>query len=106
MFIIEMTQYESDFVLKNTERTGAYDIRTFDINHKMSLFVYYYEEYVALKLRRYGDKPTTVSDWERLKKIKLIRPDLDLSHIADVFVDHNDNQVHVKLMKTTSKRNE
>lgn len=104
MFIVEMTTYESDFVIKNTKRSGAYDIRTFDIDHEMSLFVYYYEEYIALKLRRYGNRPTTVSDWERLKHIKLIQPDLYLNDVADVFVDHDDNQVHVKIRHTISKR--
>ncbi|GEK88928.1 hypothetical protein SAMN04488100_10569 [Alkalibacterium putridalgicola] len=106
MFIIEMTTYESDFVIKNTKRTGAYDIRTFDINHDLSLFVYYFDDYIHLKLRRYGEKPTTISDWELIQGINFIRPDLNLNDVVDVYLDEEDEQVHIKLMKLTSKRNE
>lgn len=106
MFIIEMTYYESDFIVKNTESTGAYDIRTFDIDHKMSLFAYYYEEYIHLKLRRYGGQQTTLSDWRLIQSVSMIQPDLNLKDAVDVYLDQEDDQVHVKLMKTARKRNE
>lgn len=106
MFIIEMTNYESDFIDKNTNRTGAYDIRTFDINHDLSLFAYYFDDYIHLKLRRYGENPTSISDWEMIQDVNIIRPDLNLNDVVDVYLDEEDEQVHIKLMKITSKRNE
>lgn len=41
MFIIEMTRYESDFIAKSREQNESLDMRTYDIDHNLSLFAYY-----------------------------------------------------------------
>ncbi|SFB89920.1 hypothetical protein SAMN04488102_101324 [Alkalibacterium subtropicum] len=106
MFVIEMTTYESDFVFKNTESTGAYDIRTFDIDHEMSLFAYYYEDYIHLKIRRYNDQETTMNDWKKLKSVGLLYPDIDFDDTKDIFLDEQENQLHIQIAHTIYKRND
>ncbi|OJF95228.1 hypothetical protein [Alkalibacterium sp. 20] len=103
MFIVEMTTYETDFVKKST---GAYDVRTFDINHEMSLFAYYYDEYIHLKIRRYKDEETTLNDWEKIKSVGLLYPDINLNDTKDVYLDLEDNQLHVKNGHTMYRRSD
>lgn len=106
MFIIEMTMYESNYIAKNTESTKVLDMRTFDINHQLSLFVYFYEEYIHLKLRRYQDEETTIQDWNTLKSFGFIYPDIDLVNTTDIFIDQEDNQLHAKIPLTIFKRSD
>ena len=104
MFIIEMTAYESDFIDKNTELSGAYQIRTFDVNHSMSLFAYYYEDYIHLKLRRYGEIETSVDDWKQLKHVGLLYPDINLHAPLEVMLDLEEDQLHVKVPRSIYKK--
>lgn len=104
MFIIEMSMYESDFVRKSTEETGALDVRTFDLDHLMSLFVYYFEDHLHLKLKRYKADETTFDDWKRLKAAGTLYPDIDLNDTLEVFLDLEDNQLHAKLPHTIFKK--
>lgn len=103
MFIIEMSMYESDFILKNTKRSGAYDIRTFDVNHQLSLFAYYYDDYIHLKLKKYGDTKTTLSDWKMIQKASMLYPNLDITRTEDIYIDNENNQIHVKLAHVYAK---
>ncbi|WP_423189460.1 hypothetical protein ACO1PF_00670 [Alkalibacterium sp. f15] len=106
MFIVDMTTYESDFVLKSTKKTGAYQIRTFDIDHAFSLFAFYYEGYVHLKLRRYKDEETTYKDWERIKTFGTLYPDICLTDAMDVYLDTKENQLHVQIPYPIYKRSD
>lgn len=106
MVIIEMTTYESDFVEKSTARSGAHKIRTFDINHESSLFAFYYEEYIHLKLRRYHDEETTHNDWNQLKAAGILQPDICLNDASEIFLDMEDNQMHVHIPYPIYKRSD
>ncbi|MDN6290991.1 MAG: hypothetical protein L0J63_11990 [Tetragenococcus koreensis] len=106
MFIIEMSEYESDFITKSTKTTGASLIRTFDVNHEMSLFAYYYEDYIHLKLRRYKDQETTMDDWLSLKAVGLLYPDINLADVSEIYIDQEENQLHVQIPNYTHKRND
>lgn len=106
MFIVDMTTYEMDFVIKCTKKSGAYQVRTFDIDHDMSLFAYYYEDYIHLKIRRYKNEETTTDDWERIKSFGLLYPDINFADTKDFYHDKEDNQLHVKIAHTIYKRND
>lgn len=106
MFIVEMTTYESDFIIKSTKKSNAYQIRTFDVNHELSLFAFYYEEYVHLKLRRYKNEETTLADWQTLKQFKVLQPDITLDDSAEIFLDIEDNQLHVHIPYPIYKRSD
>lgn len=106
MFIIEMSEYESDFIVKSTKSTGADLIRTFDFDHEMSLFVYYYEDYIHLKIRRYKDEETTEDDWLALKSAGHLYPDINLTDASEIYIDQEENQLHVQIPNYTHKRND
>lgn len=106
MFIIDMTTLESDFVLKSLTRSKANDIRTYDVNHQMSMFAYYYDDYIHLKIRRYNDQRTSSRDWQSIQTAGFIYPDIELNQTEDIYMDHEDNQLHVKLPYSIYKRND
>ncbi|MCC5894875.1 MAG: hypothetical protein JJU16_05375 [Alkalibacterium sp.] len=106
MFIVDMTLYESDFIRKSTVNNKALDMRTYDIDHTLSLFAYYYEQYVHLKLRRYKDEETSLSDWNKLKAIGTIYPDIHLNDTEEIYLDMNSNQLHVKIPFSIYKRSD
>lgn len=103
MFIIDMTSLESDFIEKNTVKSGANNIRTYDINHQLSLFAYYYEDYIHLKIRRYYGIEVTMEDWADIKSAGIIYPNIELSNVQDIYLDQEDNQLHIKLALVTSR---
>lgn len=104
MFIIEMTTYESDFCKKSTKTTGAYRVRTFDVNHTHSLFAYYYEDHVHLTFKRYNQGETTMEEWERIEQVGLLFPDIDLMTEKEVWMQEDNNQIHVKVPTASNER--
>ncbi|MCI3027734.1 hypothetical protein LMF32_01100 [Desemzia sp. C1] len=105
MIIIEMTEEESEFVAYSTENTGAYRVRTFDIDNVCCLFAYYFDEFIHLKIRRYVKEQTAISDWFQLKSAGIIYPDIILDETIDVRFDLEENQIHVQLPNTVNERN-
>ena len=97
MIIIELTQNESDFVAQSMENTGAYQVRTFDIDSICCMFAYYFEDFIHLKLRRYAQEETSICDWFNLKSVGVIYPDIVLEETLDVHFDLEENQIHVQL---------
>lgn len=106
MFIIEMSEYESNFIVKSTKSTGADLIRTFDVDHEMSLFAYYYEDYIHLKIRRYKEQETTEDDWLSLKAVGLLYPDISLKDASEIYIDQKENQLHAQIPNYTHRRND
>lgn len=97
MIIIEMTQEESNFVSDSMENTGAYAVRTFDIDGVCCVFAYYFVDLIHLKLRRYAREETSISDWFELKSVGIIYPDILLEETIDMHFNLEENQVHVQL---------
>lgn len=100
MIIIELTEQEMDFAVKSSEQTGAYKVRTFDIDTKSCVFVYYFDEYIHLTIRRYAKEQTSMKDWEELRSARMIYPDIDLSETIHIHFDIEENKIHVQLPHT------
>lgn len=104
MFIIEMTAWELDFCQKSTETTGAWKVRTFDVNHACSLFMYYFEDHVNLTFKRYDQQETTLDDWAQFEQIGFLYPDIDLRSEKEVWMNEEHAQVNVRMTIASNER--
>lgn len=87
MFIIELTELEPDFIKKSTETKECEKTRSFDIDHKGAMYVYYYNDHVQIQLMKYGKQETTSKDWEIIKRFPNLLNDIAIN--KPVRVSHN-----------------
>lgn len=59
-----------------------------------------------MKLRRYKEDDTTFSDWKQLESVGLLYPDIDLNDTKEVYMDTQNNQVHIKIPFSIYKRSD
>lgn len=87
MFIIELTELEPDFIKKSTESKECIKTRSFDIDHKAAMYVYYYKDHIQIQLMKYGKQETNSGDWEIIKRFPILLDDININE--PVRISHN-----------------
>lgn len=95
MIIIDLSAQESDFCKRATEKTGALEVRSLDIDEEFALFIYYYEDQIQLSISRYDDQNMSYQVINRLSRVGVVYPDVHFNQLRDLWINEEKQSLSI-----------
>lgn len=95
MFIIELTKLEPEFIKKSTETKECIKTRSFDIDHRAAMYIYYYNDHAQIQLMKYGKHEINAKDWEVIKRFPVLLDDIDINNPVRTSLNLEDDFMNI-----------